>query len=126
MYAAMDRLFLALGAVNALVSVACGAFAAHGLKKQVGPDLVAIFETGAKYQMYHALGLILVGLLCIHRPSGLLTTGGFFLLAGIVIFSGSLYALTLSGVRGLGAITPFGGVSFLIGWALVALAAIRS
>jgi len=122
----MDRLFLALGAVNALVSVACGAFAAHGLKSRVGPDLVAIFETGAKYQMYHALGLFLVGLLCIHRPSNLLTAGGFFLLAGIVIFSGSLYALTLSGVRGLGAITPFGGVSFLIGWALVALAAIRS
>src|SRR5690606_39880133 len=65
----MDRLFLALGAVNALVSVACGAFAAHGLESRVGPDLVAIFETGAKYQMYHALGLFLVGLLCIHRPS---------------------------------------------------------
>ncbi len=123
--AAMDRLFLALGALNALISVGCGAFAAHGLRSRVGPDLVAVFETGARYQMYHALGLVLVGLLALHRPSGLLAAAGWFHLAGIVIFSGSLYALTLSGVRALGAITPVGGVAFLVGWALFALAALR-
>ena len=123
--AAMDRLFLALGALNALISVGCGAFAAHGLRSRVGPDLVAVFETGARYQMYHALGLVLVGLLALHRPSGLLAAAGWFHLAGIVIFPGSLYALTLPGVRALGAITPVGGVAFLVGWALFALAALR-
>ncbi|MFO7155070.1 MAG: DUF423 domain-containing protein [Pseudomonadota bacterium] len=122
----MDRIFVALGALNALVAVACGAYAAHGLQKRVGPDLVALFETGAKYQMYHALGLLLVGLLWMHRPSNLLTAGGFALLLGILVFSGSLYAIVFTGVRSLGSITPVGGVSFLVGWLLVAIAALRS
>lgn len=122
----MDRLFLALGGLNALIAVGCGAFAAHGLRSRVGPEMVAVFETGARYQMYHGLGLVLVGLLALHRPSGLLAAAGWLHLAGILIFSGSLYALVLSGVRGLGAITPVGGVAFLVGWALFVVAALRS
>lgn len=122
----MDRLFLALGGLNALIAVGCGAFAAHGLRSRVGPEMVAVFETGARYQMYHGLGLVLVGLLALHRPSGLLAAAGWLHLAGILIFSGSLYALVLSGVRGLGAITPVGGVAFLVGWALFVAAALRS
>src|SRR5690606_5410253 len=99
---------------------------AHGLRSRVGPEMVAVFETGARYQMYHGLGLVLVGLLALHRPSGLLAAAGWLHLAGILIFSGSLYALVLSGVRGLGAITPVGGVAFLVGWALFVVAALRS
>lgn len=124
--AAMERIWLALGAVNALLAVAAGAFGAHGLKARLGPDLLAIFETGARYHMYHALGLLAVGLLALHRPSGALGAAGWSLLAGIVIFSGSLYALALTGARGLGAITPIGGVAFLVGWALLAVAALRA
>lgn len=121
----MDRLWLALGAGNAFLSVALGAFAAHGLRARVGPDLVAIFETGARYQMYHALGLLAVGLVSLHRPSGLLQASGWSMLAGIVIFSGSLYLLVLTGARGLGAITPIGGLAFLLGWAFFFIAALR-
>lgn len=126
MLPSMDRLWLALGAANAFLSVALGAFAAHGLRTRVGPDLVAIFETGARYQMYHALGLIAVGLVAMQRPSGLLQASGWAMLVGILIFSGSLYTLTLSGIRTFGAITPVGGVAFLVGWALFLAASLRS
>lgn len=119
------RLWIVIGAVSASVSVAAGAFGAHALKARLGQDLLAIFETGARYHMYHSLGLIAVGLMAASRPSGLLNAAGWALLAGILLFSGSLYALALSGVRGLGAITPLGGVSFLVGWVLFALAAWR-
>jgi uncharacterized membrane protein YgdD (TMEM256/DUF423 family) len=105
--------------------VAAGAFGAHALKARLSADLLAIFETGARYQMYHSLGLIAVGLLASSRPSGLLDGAGWAMLVGIVLFSGSLYALALSGVRALGAITPLGGVGFLVGWVLFALAAWR-
>ena len=119
------RTFVALGALNALISVAAGAFGAHALKERLAPDMLAVFETGARYQMFHALGLIAVGLLAVSRPSGLLAASGWTLLGGIALFSGSLYALALTGVKGLGAITPIGGVAFLLGWALLAVAALR-
>lgn len=121
----MERIWLALGALNALLAVASGAFGAHGLKARVAAELLPIWETGARYHMYHALGLLAVGFLALHKPGTLVNASGWALLAGIVVFSGSLYALTLSGVRALGAITPIGGVSFLVGWALFALAALR-
>ncbi|AKU92795.1 DUF423 domain-containing protein [Vulgatibacter incomptus] len=121
----MHKLWLALGAINALVSVAAGAFGAHGLRQRLGPDLLAIFETGARYQMYHALGLLALGLLVRHGRTGLSTATGWTMFAGIVIFSGSLYLLALTGVRGFGAITPIGGLAFLIAWALFAAVAIR-
>ncbi|EAU66701.1 YwdK [Stigmatella aurantiaca DW4/3-1] len=119
------RMWIVLGAANAFLSVAAGAFGAHALKARLSQDLLAVFETGARYHMYHALGLLAVGLVAQARPSPLFTGAGWAMLAGIVLFSGSLYALALSGIRGLGAITPLGGVSFLAGWALLALGAWR-
>ena len=119
------RLWLILGAASAFLSVAAGAFGAHALRTRLPPDLQTIFETGARYHMYHSLGLIAVGLLAHLRPSPLLNGAGWAMVAGIVLFSGSLYALALSGIRVLGAITPLGGVGFLVGWVLFALAAWR-
>jgi uncharacterized membrane protein YgdD (TMEM256/DUF423 family) len=119
------RLWIVIGAVSAFVSVAAGAFGAHALKARLTPDMLTIFETGNRYQMYHSLGLLAVGLLAASRPSGLLNGAGWAMLIGILLFSGSLYALALSGVRVLGAITPLGGVGFLVGWVLFALAAWR-
>ncbi len=120
------RWWLAVGAVNAFLSVAAGAFGAHALKARLPQDLQVIFETGARYHMYHALGLVAVGLLAHFRPSSLLSGAGWAMLVGIVLFSGSLYALALSGVRALGAITPLGGLGFLAGWLLLAIAAWRA
>ena len=112
-----SEFWLALGAVNAFVSVAAGAFGAHGLKQRLSSDLLASFETGARYQMYHALGLLAVAFaLGQGRPA---SAAGWAMLAGIVLFSGSLYALALTGIRALGAITPLGGLCFLAGWAML-------
>jgi len=117
--------WLILGAASAFLSVAAGAFGAHALRARLAPDLLTIFETGARYHMYHSLGLIAIGLLMQLRPSPLLNGAGWAMLVGILLFSGSLYALALSGVRALGAITPLGGLGFLVGWLLFALAAWR-
>ncbi len=119
----MDRLYFRLGAVSAFVSVAAGAFGAHALRTQLSPDLLTVFETGARYQMYHALGLIAAAWAAARWPGALPTVAGWLFVAGTVLFSGSLYALALSGIRGLGAITPLGGVAFLGGWICLALAA---
>ena len=121
----MDRLFLALGALSALVSVAAGAFGAHALRARLEPDLLAVFETGARYEMYHALGLVAVAWAAARWPGGVVTAAGWLFVAGTVLFSGSLYALALTGVRALGAVTPLGGVAFLAGWAALAWAALR-
>lgn len=121
----MNRRFLALGALSGGIAVALGAFAAHALKSRLDPQMLVTFETGARYQMYHALALLAVGLLAERNSDRLLTASGVLLLAGTVLFSGSLYALALTGMRGLGAITPFGGVAFLAGWLCLALAAWR-
>jgi len=121
----MDRLFFALGAVSAFISVAAGAFGAHGLRGRLAPDLLAVFETGARYQMYHALALLAVAWAMTRWPGALLAWAGWLFVLGTVLFSGSLYALALSGVRWLGAITPLGGLAFLAGWACLALSAAR-
>jgi len=120
------RAWLVCGAVNGFLAVACGAFAAHGLRKVLSPEMVATFETGARYQMFHALALLAVGLLAQTRPSPLLNGAGWAFTAGTILFSGSLYALPLTGLRWLGMITPFGGLAFLAGWLLLALAAWRT
>ncbi len=115
----MQRLFFAIGAVSAAIAVLLGSFAAHALKGRLAPEQLAVFETGARYQLIHGLGLVLLG----QRPDRPGTSwGGWLLVAGTVIFSGSLYALALSGVRLWGAVTPVGGVCFLAGWALLARA----
>lgn len=122
----MSNLFIAIAALNGFLAVACGAFAAHGLRARLPADLLAIFQTGVQYQMYHALALLAVGLLGLQLgSSGLLRASGFLFIAGIVIFSGSLYVLSLTGIRWLGAITPIGGVAFLAGWVLLAAAVLR-
>ncbi len=120
----MDRTFAALGALSAGISVAAGAFGAHALRARVSPDLLAVFETAARYQMYHALGLVAAAW-ATERAPGAAAWAGWLFVAGTVLFSGSLYALALSGVRALGAITPFGGIAFIAGWIALAVAALR-
>jgi len=121
----MDRLLLALGAISAGVAVAAGAFGAHGLKARVSPEMLAVFETGARYQMYHALGLAAAAWAASRWPGPAAGWAGGLFVAGTAIFSGSLYALALGAPRWLGAVTPIGGVAFLAGWAALAWAAIR-
>ncbi len=121
----MDRLFLLIGALSGGLSVAAGAFGAHALRDKVEPRLLEVFETAARYQMYHALALIALGLMASRWPSSLLNSAGWLFVAGTLLFSGSLYAMTFTGVRALGAITPIGGVCFLAAWGCVALAAWR-
>lgn len=122
------NLWLGAGAVSGLISVAAGAFGAHGLRGRLSPELLAAFETGARYQMYHALLLCVVGGLLLRAgaaATGTLSLCGGLLVAGTVLFSGSLYGLALTGQRSLGAITPLGGLCFLAAWAILAVAALR-
>lgn len=119
----MDRLFFALGSISAFIAVALGAFAAHGLKSRLEPAVLATFETGVRYHMYHALALLAVGWACTRWPGNAANASGWLFIAGTVLFSGSLYALSLGGIRWLGAITPFGGAAFLAGWLCLAWAA---
>jgi len=117
---------MALGAVSAAIAVAAGAFGAHGLRVRVGPDLLAVWETAARYHLVHALALVAVGQAAQAWRSPLLRVSGWLFVAGTLLFSGSLYALVLSGVRVLGAITPLGGVAFIAGWLCFAWAALRA
>jgi len=118
--------WFAAGAGAAFLAVALGAFAAHGLRGRLTPDLLEIFETGVRYHMYHALALLAVGWAAGRWPGALPSAAGWAFVAGIAIFSGSLYVLAVTGMRWLGAITPIGGVAFLAGWALLAAAALRA
>jgi uncharacterized membrane protein YgdD (TMEM256/DUF423 family) len=122
----MDRLFFTVGALSAFVGVALGAFGAHGLRGRLSADMLATFEVGVRYQMYHALALLAVALAQTRRPGTLLTAGGWLFVAGTVVFSGSLYVLSLTGQRWLGAITPLGGLAFLAGWLCLAAACWKS
>lgn len=121
----MLRSFLMLAAFFGFTGVGLGAFAAHGLKGRLSPDYLAIFQTGVQYQLVHALALLGVAVLANLLPGRLVAWAGLLFCLGIVLFSGSLYALTLSGVARLGIITPFGGLAFLAGWACLGLAAWR-
>ena len=118
----MDRLFFTIGSLAAFLAVALGAFAAHGLKARLDASMLAAFETGVRYHMYHALALLAVGWAAMRWPGAAVNASGWLFFAGIVLFSGSLYALSLSGVRWLGAITPLGGLCFLAGWAWLVIA----
>ena len=123
----MTRIFLTIAGTLGGISVILGAFASHALKEKLSDRALEIWETGTKYQMYHALALILVALLLsrLTTDSTALVIAGYAFIAGIILFSGSLYALSLSGIKLLGAITPLGGVAFIIGWACLAIAAWR-
>jgi uncharacterized membrane protein YgdD (TMEM256/DUF423 family) len=120
----MDRLFFGLGALSAFVAVAAGAFGAHALRARLSPEYLAIFETAARYQMSHALGLLAVAWAITRWPGALPLWAGWLFVAGTVLFSGSLYTLALTGASWWGAVTPLGGVAFLAGW-IVLLLAIR-
>jgi uncharacterized membrane protein YgdD (TMEM256/DUF423 family) len=119
----MARFWLLLSAFAGFTGVALGAFAAHGLKSRLTPEYLAVFQTGTHYQLVHALALFGVGLLALHMPGRLVNLAGGAFAVGILLFSGSLYLLTLSGIGKLGMITPFGGVAFLLGWLCLGLAA---
>jgi uncharacterized membrane protein YgdD (TMEM256/DUF423 family) len=118
----MDKTFLLVGALAGFLAVALGAFGAHALKGRLTPEMLAVFETAVRYQMYHALAIIGTGLVLARMDGWLVRAAGWFFTAGIVLFSGSLYALAFTGVTVLGAITPIGGLAFLIGWACLAIA----
>lgn len=113
------------GALYGLLGVACGAFGAHALKARLSPELLAVWKTAVDYQMWHALALVLVGLLAESRPAAGLGHAALAMALGVLLFSGSLYALALSGLRGLGAVTPLGGVLLLAGWTLLLLSALK-
>lgn len=121
------KVFLILGAVNALLAVMLGAFGAHVLRARLSADLMAVYQTGIHYHLFHALGLLVVGLLATQLPTSVpLKWSGGLMLAGIVLFSGSLYVLSISGQRWLGAITPLGGVAFILAWALFVIAVLKA
>jgi uncharacterized membrane protein YgdD (TMEM256/DUF423 family) len=121
-----ERLFVALGALSGFIAVGTGAFGAHALKARLAPDLLAVFETASRYQMYHALALVAAGWVAARWPGALAQWAGWLFVAGTIVFSGSLYTLALTGLRWLGAITPLGGLCFLAGWFCLALAAARA
>ncbi len=116
----MEKAFFAIGAVLGALGVAAGAFGAHGLKARLTPEMLAVFETGVRYHLIHALALLAVAWAATRWESRAIPAAGWLFVLGIVLFSGSLYVLTLSGIRGLGVITPFGGVAFVLGWVLLA------
>jgi len=121
----MGRFFFTVAAVAAALALASGAFGAHALRATLTPDALAIYETAARYQMYHALGLFAAAWAAQRWPGRTTSLAGWCLLAGMLLFSGSLYALALTGVRALGAITPVGGVMLIAGWVLLAAAGCR-
>jgi len=120
------KLMVMLAGLFGFLGVGFGAFGAHALKARLTPDVLAIYRTAVEYQFWHALALMAVGLLAMSRPGPLLSASGWCFAFGILLFSGSLYALALSGVRVLGAITPIGGLLFLIGWVLLSVHAART
>ena len=122
----MEKQWIVLGSAFALSAVALGAFGAHALRNMLQVESLAIFETGVRYQMYHALGLLAVGVLAPHLTSPPAAVSGWLFTIGIVIFSGSLYALSWSGIGILGAITPVGGLCLLAGWGALLISALRS
>ncbi len=123
----MDRTFICLASILGGLSVMAGAFGAHSLKTQISDTALDIFKTGAQYQMYHALGLLLIGLFLrqTDTPQPLMVVAGWAFVAGVIIFSGSLYALSLTGIKWLGAIAPLGGVALIMGWGCLAFAATK-
>ena len=120
----MDRTFLLIGAVAGALGVGLGAFGAHGLRGRLTPEMLGVFETGVRYQLYHALALVATASLMGRVHGRLVTAAGWCFTAGIVLFSGSLYLLALTGITVLGAITPLGGVAFIAGWICLAYGAI--
>ncbi len=118
---------MAIGSINAALAVILGAFGAHALKARLSPQMLEVYHTAVQYHFYHALGMLLVAALAVHMPqsSGAMRFSGYLMLAGIILFSGSLYVLAMTGVTWLGAITPMGGLCFIAAWIVLAMAALR-
>jgi uncharacterized membrane protein YgdD (TMEM256/DUF423 family) len=122
----MDRLFFAAGCIAAGLAVAFGAFGAHALKSRLAPEMLGVFDTGVRWHATHALALLAVAWAATRWPGAAVHASGWLFIAGIVLFSGSLYTLALTGVRGLGAVTPLGGVAWIVGWGCLAWGVWRS
>lgn len=123
----MSKFLISSGALSAALSVMLGAFAAHALKSRMPPETLAVFQTGVQYQFYHSLGLILIGIIVqLTDASVLLTIAGWLMLGGIILFSGSLYLISFTGIRSLGLITPVGGTAFIVAWLLLAVGILRA
>jgi uncharacterized membrane protein YgdD (TMEM256/DUF423 family) len=120
----MDRTFLLIAAVAGFLGVSLGAFGAHGLRDRLSPDMMAAFQTGVQYHLIHAAALLAVSAIAVRTTSRMIPMAGWLFTLGILLFSGSLYVLAISGVTRLGMVTPFGGLAFLAGWALLAIAAL--
>jgi uncharacterized membrane protein YgdD (TMEM256/DUF423 family) len=121
----MDRRFFGVGAVSAFLAVAAGAFGAHALRDTLPPDRLAVWETAARYQMYHALALLVVAYVAAQKDARAARLAGWLFMGGTVLFSGSLYLLAASGITWLGAVTPLGGIAFLVGWLALAWTAVK-
>ncbi|MBS3027581.1 MAG: DUF423 domain-containing protein [Dolichospermum sp. DET50] len=121
----MTQFFLTIAAIFGGLSVAGGAFGAHALREKISERSLEIFDTGARYQMYHALALLVVAMLMsrLETPSTTLVVSGWLFIIGVMIFSGSLYALSLTGIKSLGAVAPLGGLALMLGWGALAVAA---
>lgn len=121
------KLFLILGAINAALAVLLGAFGAHGLKARISVEMLGVYQTGVQYHLFHALGLLVVGIMALHIVDSVyLRWAGWFMLAGVMLFSGSLYMLSVGGIRWLGMVTPFGGLAFITAWMLFVVAVIKA
>ena len=120
------KIFLVLGSLNAMLAVILGAFSAHGLKTRIDATMLDIYQTAVQYHLYHALGLVVVGIITLqYLPSFWFRTSGWLMFAGIILFSGSLYILSMTGLRGFGAITPLGGMAFILAWLCLGIGIIR-
>ena len=122
----MSKTILMTASILLVLAVAIGAFGAHGLKSHLSAEMIQIYKTGVEYHFYHALGLLLIGVLSISMSSGLLNWSAVLLAVGIILFSGSLYVLAITGIKWLGAITPLGGLSFIAGWVLLFVAVLKN
>ena len=115
----MSKTILLTGSAFLVLAVVVGAFGAHALKARLSNDMMEVYKTGVEYHFYHALGLLLIGVLSLHFPSALIHWSALFLSIGVILFSGSLYLMAVTGVKWLGAITPLGGLCFIVGWILL-------
>ena len=120
------KLFLSIGSISGALAVMIGAFGAHGLKDKLSEKMLANYMTGVEYHFYHTLALLIVGVIALHNPTRSLAASGWAFTIGILIFSGSLYVLAMTGITKLGAITPIGGLAFIVGWVLLAVAVLKA